>query len=479
MATTTSSTSTSSVTSTLISSLGGGSGINMSGLAEQLATAQFAARIDQLNSKNTKLTAEISAASTLKGMISSLATSMGDRVRTGDLAVVPIIANSNVATVSRGTIAGSGTSLLEVTALAKGQTITSPLVASNTTPVGSGTLTLRFGSISGSTFTADAARAQVDITIPAGATLDTVAASINSAKAGVSAYVANGSSGAQLVIKGADGAANAFQLEATESPTEPGLSALAWTPAEATRLKSAATDAAYMLDGVSRTSVSNTITDAAPGLNLKLTGTNIGNPTTISFSDPASTITTAMSDLTSALNEIVSELNTDTAAKTGALNNDRGARGLRKSLGTITSTTVMPNVAAGTPSTLADLGLSTNRDGTFTLDTKVLSKALANNPTGVAAMFTTGLYGVYATLDKISRAASSATDPNALGGSIANKTAKQTQISDQLSTIADKQETLRTNLVSRYAKLDTRLTDSKSTLSFLQSQVDAWNGKNN
>jgi flagellar hook-associated protein 2 len=42
-----------------------------------------------------------------------------------------------------------------------------------------------------------------------------------------------------------------------------------------------------------------------------------------------------------------------------------------------------------------------------------------------------------------------------------------------------KQEDLRQRLVSRFAKLDTNITGSKSTLSFLQSQIDAWNGKNN
>jgi hypothetical protein len=63
--------------------------------------AQYASRIDQLSTKYDKLTTQISAASTLKSMISSLATSLGTRVRTGDLAVTPTIANASVATVTR------------------------------------------------------------------------------------------------------------------------------------------------------------------------------------------------------------------------------------------------------------------------------------------------------------------------------------------------------------------------------------------
>lgn len=477
---TTSATSSGSATSSLISSLGGGSGIDMTGLAEQLAAAQFAARLDQITSKTDKTTTQISSASTLRSMISSLASSLGDRVRTGDLAATPQIANASIAQVSKGAATGRGTTTLEVTSLAKAQTLVSPPVASNTTPVGAGTLTLRFGTISGTGFTADATRSQVDIAIPTGANLDTVAAAINSASAGVTAYVATGAGGAQLVLKGQDGAANAFVLEATESPTEPGLAALAWTPAgDATRLTAAASDAAFVLDGVARTSPTNTIPDAAPGLSLKLTGTNTGNPTTISYSDPGSAITSAMQDLTSALNEMVSELNKDTDPNSGTLNNDPGARSLRRQLTTLASTQVMPPNSIGAPTTLADLGLKTNRDGTFALDTTRLSATLARDPAGTGAMFTNGLYGVFATFDKLSRTVGSSSDPSSLGGSIARLTKLQTTLGAQKSDLATKQEDLRQRLVARFAKLNTNLTDSKSTLSFLQAQVAAWNSKSN
>ncbi len=476
----TSATSSGSATASLISSLGAGSGIDMTGLAEQLSAAQFAARLDQISTRTDKLTTQISSASTLKNMVASLASSLGDRVRTGDLAATPQIANSAVAQVTKGAATGRGTTTLEVTSLARAQTLVSPSVASNTTPVGAGTLTLRFGTISGTGFTANSARAPVAITIPTGANLDTVAAAINGSGAGVTAYVATGSSGAQLVLKGQDGAANAFVLEAAESPTEPGLSALAWSPAgDPTRITAAASDAAFTLDGVSRTSSTNTIPDAAPGLSLKLTGTNTGNPTTISYSDPGSAITSAMQDLTSALNEMVSELNKDTDPTSGALNNDPGARALRRQLTTLASTQIMPTNSIGAPTTLADLGLKTNRDGTFALDTERLTATLARDPAGTGAMFTNGLYGVFATFDKLSRTVGSSSDPSSLGGTIARLTKLQTTLGNQKSDIATKQEDLRQRLVERFAKLNTNLTDSKSTLSFLQAQVAAWNSKGN
>ena len=480
MATTTSSTSSTSATAQIVSALGGGSGINTSQLAEQLAAAQFAARLDQLNAKNDKLTAQISSASNLRSLMSTLASSIGSLIRTGDLAVTPAISNASVATVSKGTATGSGTYNLEVSALANAQKLVTPAYASSTATVGSGTLTLRFGTISGSDFTADTARSQVDITIAAGATLADVAAAINNANAGVSAYVANGSAGAQIVLKGQEGAANGFVIETTPDVGGEALSDLAWTLASAgSRLKGTASDAAYSIDGIDYTAKSNTVNDIVPGLNMKLTGTNVGNPATISFSNPSTGISTAMADLVGALNEVVSQLNTATDKASGELNNDPGARALRTSLTKLAGTKIMLNAADGKPSTLADLGLKIERDGTFSLDSARLSTTLKDSPQEAGAMWTTGIFGVFATIDKIARATSTTTGIS-LGSSITRYTALQKTATEKRSDLADKQEALRQQLVSRFASMDSRVSGSQSTLSFLKAQVDAWNasGKN-
>ena len=99
------------------------------------------------------------------------------------------------------------------------------------------------------------------------------------------------------------------------------------------------------------------------------------------------------------------------------------------------------------------------------------------DPAGAAAMFTTGLYGVYATLDKVSRAASASTDPGSLAGSIARYQSKSKDISEETAKLADQQEALRASMVARFAKADTQIGQSKSTLSFLQSQIAAWNAQ--
>jgi flagellar hook-associated protein 2 len=474
-------TTTSSATQSLLTSLGGGSGVDMAALAQDLTNAQFASRSDRLTAKSDTLDRQISAASSLKSMLLGLATSLGTRVRQGDLSSKPQLANGAVARASlSGSRQPSGTFSLEVTALAKVQTLASPAFTAASSPVGSGTLTLRFGTTSENGFTEDTGHAAVPITIAAGATLSDVAAAINSAGAGVSAYVANTTAGAKLVLKGGEGATNGFVLDATETTGDPGLAALTWAPGDdAARLLTGSADAAYKVDGLAMTSKSNSVVDAIPGVTLALTATNVGAATTVSFSDPVSALSGAMQDLTGALNEVVTELNKDTDALSGDLARDSGARALRRTFSSLSGTVIMPGAASGSPLTLADLGLSIQRDGSFALDTKRLDATLKADPRGAAAMFTNGVYGVFATIDGMTRRANASGDPGSLAGSLAKLAAQKTKVAADQTKLTTEQEAFRARRTNRFAATDGQISASHSTLSFLKNQIAAWNGSRN
>jgi flagellar hook-associated protein 2 len=479
---TTTSSATSSATSALVASLGAGSGVDMSALANNLAVAQFAGKTDRLTTQSDTLDKQISAASTLKSMLATLSSSLGDRVRTGDLSPQPLVANTSIASGTlSGTTRPTGSYSLEVTHLASTQTLASPAFGAGTSTVGSGTLTIRFGTVGAGSFAEDTAHAAVDIAIPAGATLAETASAINLANTGITAYVANTADGAKLVFKGQEGAANGFIVTAAEDPADPGLAALAWEPTTGApaQLLAGSSDAVFKIDGLPMTSKSNSVTEAVPGLNLKLTGTNRGSPTNITFADTSSAITTTMQDLVGVLNEVAGELATVTNPKTGDLARDGGARTLQRTLSALGTTVIMPNAPAGAPSTFGDLGISVQRDGTFTLDTVRLAATLKANPQAAGAMFTNGLYGVYGTIDGIVRKANTASDPGSIAGSIARYTSQKTTNTASKSTLAGQQETLRTTMVARFAKADSRIGASKSTLSFLQNQIAAWNKSGN
>lgn len=471
---------------TIISRLGAGSGVDFLQLADDLSAATFDFRRSDLASRNAALEARISSAALLRSTLTGLASALGDRLRNGDLAPRASIGNPSVASVATTPgLPPSGRYSLEVTQLARGQTLASRSFGTASDPVGEGTLTIRFGTVDGATFSPDAAQDALAIEVGPGDTLASLASRISSQSGGaLSAYVADGTDGAQLVIKGREGAANGFVIEPSStspSPTAtPGdLTYLAWNPAsDAGELRADALDAIYRFDTIERSSPSNTVTGLPEGLTLNLTATNIGAPTTLSFSNNSGAITGVMSDFVAALNDLANLLNTEGAVLGGTLGNDAGARELRRDLARLTTQTVMPNVGDGEPSTLADLGLRLSREGTFELDAARLEQTLANSPEGTAAMFTTGPFGVFATIDRFARDNSLRSDPGSLGGSLVRYQAQVDRNEEKLARIAEDQDNLRARLTRDFVAAERRIAASQSTLTFLQQQIEAWNGSN-
>jgi len=471
---------------TIISRLGAGSGVDFIQLADDLSAATFDFQRSDLESRNSTLEARISSAALLRSTLTGLASALGDRVRNGDLAPRGTLGNPDIATVSTTPgIPPSGTYSLEVRQLAGGQTLASRGYGASDDLVGEGTLTVRFGTVSGASFNEDTSQEALDIEVTADDTLATIAGKITSQSGGaLSAYVANGTNGVQLVIKGDDGATNGFVIEAQSAavlPTAtPGdLSYLVWNPAsDAGELRETARDAVYRLDTIERTSSSNTITDLPEGITLNLTDTNVDVPTTLSFSNNTGAITDVMTDFVAALNDLANLLNQEGAALGGTLGNDAGVRELRRDLARLTTQTVMPNAAEGEPATLADLGVSITREGTFEFDAARLNQTLETSPEGAAAMFTAGPFGVFATIDKLARDNTQRSDPGSLGGSLVRYEAQIERNDDRLERIAEDQENLRARLTRDFVAAERRIAASQSTLSFLQQQIDAFNNSN-
>ncbi len=466
--------------SSILSALGAGSGVDFIGLARDLSAASFAFQRQTLETQRETLTARISAASQLRSAITGLASGLGDRIRTGDLAPRATFGNPAVAraSVPIGT-SPRGNYSLEVSQLAQGQTLVSKGYASRDALVGEGTLNIRFGTVGGGSFAEDAAKPALAFTVEATDTLATLAARITRESDGaISAYVAQGADGAQLVFKGAEGAASGFVIEPVSTGgTAPGtagdLSFLAWDPATDTgELRVTGQDAVFELDTVEITSPTNRVTGLPEGFTLDLTATNVGAPTTLSFGNDSTAITSVMNDFVAALNEIVTQLNTVAAPVGGQLGNDPGARELRRDLGRLASLVVMPNAGPNEPRTLADLGVALNRDGTFRLDAARLDQSLTASPEAVASMFTTGPSGVFATFDRFARDASLFGDPGSLAGSVTRYEAQLERNEDRLARIADQQERLRERLTTGLIAAEQRVAASQSTLDFLRQQID-------
>ncbi|WP_394729180.1 flagellar filament capping protein FliD [Altererythrobacter sp. GH1-8] len=255
-----------------------------------------------------------------------------------------------------------------------------------------------------------------------------------------------------------------------------GCGYLGWNPASDTgQQRSTAQDAVFRFDTVEMRSQSNSVTDLPGGLTAELTGTNTGVPATISFASRNSAISAVMGDLVAALNDITGNLRDIANPLGGELGRDAGARGLKRALSGLTSEVIMPNAAPGEPSRLSDLGVSINRDGSFTFDSARLNETLGENPTATAAMFTTGLFGIFATIDDISRSMGAPGDPGSLAGSVARYSQQIERIDERLARITEQQDKLRETMTRQFIAADRNVSASQSTLSFIQSQIEIWN----
>jgi len=376
----------------ITTTLGIGSGIDTKELVNSLVAAQRDTKIKELTTRNEKISAQISALGQVKSGLTAFSTALAQLVGGGSLSTQPTSSDSTAIAVSK--IAGQSVSrtptTVEVRQLASAQVLTSGTVTDPAAPVGKGTLTITLGTAttSGGALTGFTAGAADPIEIAIGDgdnSLVGVAAAINKAKAGVTATVVNDGTGARLVLKGVTGDAAAFRIDVAEDAAAPGLSQFAFNPGAATMaLGQAAQDSIIAIDGLAIRRSGNSISDVIEGVTLDLKSAVPGVPVTIGSARPTEAIGQAVQDFVDAYNELYAILSKEMTGEDGILKGDAGARQVMRTLSGLTSTAL---TASGTPGTLAEIGVRTNRDGTLSVDTSRLNAVLTASPDQVEALF--------------------------------------------------------------------------------------------
>lgn len=483
---------TAAAASQILNSLNTGSGIDTASLVDSLVNAQFALKEQQYSSQSDTLTAEISSVGTLQSGISGFATALSQLIQGGTLATQPTSSNSNILTVSG--VTGSDLSNLsaqvEVQQLAAAQSAASGVIADPTASIGTGSLTITLGTATVSNgqmtgFTAGSAQ-PINVTIDStNDSLQGIAQAINAAKAGVTATIVSDSGGARLMLKGATGAAQAFTMTATEDAGAPGLAALnVGVGATGTTIGTTAQDAIVSLDGVSFSRSSNSFSDLISGVQMNLTQAQPGTVVTIGSAKPTAALSQAVTDFVDTYNQLIAEVNSATDPKTGDLSQDVAAGNLKRQLSQLTLTQLIPPDGSGAPTTLAEIGVGTNRDGTLSVDQAQLANALSKWPDQVGQMFknasgtSTTTYvmtnnGILGALNYVATSAASATF--GLGASLTKYQKAQSDLADQQTALQGQEDDMRTRLTQQFASMDSKVASYKSTQAFLQQQIDAWN----
>jgi flagellar hook-associated protein 2 len=384
-----------------LSSAGIGSGLDVSGIVNQLMQLEQRP-LTALATKEAKYQAQLSAYGSLKGALFTFQSSVAAlAIPSKFSAVKASIVDATVATVTASSTAAPGTFSLEVQSLAQAQKLKSGTFAATSTAVGTGKLTISFGTYAADTFTLNPDKATKEITIAAGQnSLAGIRDAINAANAGVTAGIVNDGTGFRLTISSKDtGLASAVRIAVADDDTThtdtAGLSQLAFDARTVSGVlnltqSAAAKNAIVVIDGITVTKASNTITDAIEGVTLSLLKESTPTATSMTIARDTAGAQAAVQSFVKAyndLNKTMTDLTRYDAAnnKGSTLTGDPTVRTVQSQLRAMFNTPLA--TAGGGLTALSEVGISFQTDGTLKLDAAKLTTAM-NDPTkDVATLF--------------------------------------------------------------------------------------------
>lgn len=465
-----------------LTALNAGSGLDSRGLIDGLVGIERTSRSEPITRKRDTLNARISALGQLRSALTGIATSLDTRVRSGELGL-QLASSDNAISVER---IGSGpggalASGVAVNRLASSQRLTSAALASAGAAVGQGTLTIITGRRTpisdsngnpGFSFAAGA-KPSVNINITAANnSLSGLAAAINASDAGITASIIASSGSATLVLRGAEGADNAFIISAAPAGSSgggAGLERFNHTPGAETLVHGeTAQNAELVVDGVAVTRGSNRIDDLIPGARLNLRRTASG--VAITAARDGAALSGALADFVGtlqAMRQLIGDLRrpSQNGDAPGPLATDPTARLLDQRI-TRLVTAAVPE-AGGLR--LADLGVSVARDGGITVD----AARLANLPPARLGDAEALLRELTATAraDRPNRLQSIAQIAGTAGDSLVRQ---RDAASRDLAKVDVQVAALRTLLTRQFAAMDTAVAQSRAVGAQLDQLVDSW-----
>lgn len=404
-----------------LSSPGIGSNLDVNSIVSQLMSVE-AQPLNTLAKKEAGYQAKISAFGSLNGALSAFQTALA--ALNNPTKFQAVSSSSSDTTIASGTAtskAVAGSYSVDVTKLAQAQTIATQGHVNTTAPIGDGaktTLTFQFGTISGGAlssgkytsdaaavpqnpvFTQDAAQATGSVVIDSSNnSLQGIRDAINKAGIGVTATIVSDGSATPnhlVLTSNKTGQASSMKISVVRDPSAPpgpedGALAdlLAYDPAGVQNLtqSSAAQDTALTVNGIAVTGNTRTVSEAIQGVTLNVS--KIGT-TTMTIARDTAAIQTGVTSFVKAYNDLDKTIKSltsyDPATKAaGPLLGDSSVRNiqmqLRKTL------TAAAGGGTGNLTNLSQIGVSFQKDGTVSLETAKLQKAIASNFDDLAGLF--------------------------------------------------------------------------------------------
>ena len=443
-----------------------GQGFDVTSTVNQLVTnlqaveAPWKTQLSTLQSQDTALTSIGTDLSSLSTALQSLTDFQGvlseKQGSSSDTSVLQLTGAASNA------VAGSHT--ITVTSLAQTSSQYTDAVAASDTL--SGTLSIGVGGAAAQTITIDSTNN----------TLSTLAAAINSGNYGVTANIITTSGGQLLsLVSNTSGAAGNITLGGSlqDSTTS---KAISFSQGQAGQ------DAQLTVDGVSITSSSNTVTNAIQGVTVQLLSAAPSTSVQVEVTNDNTDVVTAVNNLVTAYNKVIGDLNTqegNTSSGTAQpLFGNPAVATIQESLQSAMSFLQSGNAI----SSVIQLGISTNTDGTLSLNADTLSSALNSNYQAVVNFFqpsgTSTTFGANLTkaVDNLGNSAPYGAVYLALQQDSAVETSLNTSISNEETLIGSERAQLTTELNQANYELE-QIPSAINQVNEIYSAITGYNEK--
>lgn len=382
-----------------------GSGLDINSIVGALVNAERAPKEAQLARLEKASTTKFSALGQLKSALSELQASLKDLNKPSLFEKrTATSSNTTALTASAGSAALAGSYQVEVGRLASASKVATQTLASDFSATGEGTLTVKLGA---------GDEAGVEVAIEAGDDLAAIRDKLNTAlkDKGISANIVNDPAGgtSRLVLSAKEtGAGKDIYIETADAaladlaigsidysdPDNP-VGALAAVSGSAAGYLEQAANAEFKIDGLSLSSASNTVDNAIPDVTLTLVGkTEAGKPLSVTVGQDNAGVKSNIKKFVDTYNKLISTSNQLTnvtqvgEGKPPVVGGLVGDATVRTLLGSVRNELVNPGGESGDAvRILADLGITTQKDGTLKIDDGKLDSVLRDNYDAVGAFF--------------------------------------------------------------------------------------------
>jgi flagellar hook-associated protein 2 len=361
----------------------GGAGVTAASLDETLATAN--------TTTNALAAAKITYTGTAAAGTLQFFAADGSNLAINETVIGDItggVGNSGTANLGSSNVATSAVTLTSSNG--------SPVTVGGSNPAAAGMTAGSQGSYTGATFTQDGTQASGVITLDStNQSLQGIRDAINKAGIGVSASIVSDGSDTPyhlVLTSNATGATSSMKItvaDASGGTADAALSSLlTYDPSgtQALTQTSAAQSAKLTVNGISVTSASNSVSAAIQGVTLALSGTG---SSTVTIAKDTSSVSSGVSAFVAAYNKLNSTIASLTSFSTdtntgGALLGDSTTLAVQTRLRQALGKAVQ---GSGGLTTLSQVGISFQKDGSLALDSDTLNTAITNNFSDIAGLF--------------------------------------------------------------------------------------------